>query len=99
MVLDEFTKPGVGLSANDNRVTCVRLGRFQRVPDDILDPPLLAECFAACLLTNRQPHDAYETASAWRCNSVAAVPCKILRARSTSSPLPWAITKYLPALA
>jgi hypothetical protein len=41
---------------------------------------------------------AYEADWAWRCSAVAAVPCKMLQARSTSASLPWAITKYLPAL-
>jgi hypothetical protein len=36
MVLDELTKPRVGLSANDNRVTGIGLGRFKKVPNDIL---------------------------------------------------------------
>lgn len=35
MMLDAFSKPGVGLPADDDRVTCVCLGRFQKVFDDI----------------------------------------------------------------
>jgi hypothetical protein len=35
MLLGAFTKPGMGPSAYDDRVTCVRLGRFQKVLDDV----------------------------------------------------------------